>query len=62
MRAAICTPPAMLAVGATMNVMAAGESPAFSLTQVATASSGNVRPSSTSTPRLAWSSPWANFS
>ena len=53
MRAAICTPPARLAVGATTNVSCDGASPAFCPTQAATASVGAARVSSTSTPRSA---------
>ena len=51
--AAICTPPATLAVGATTNVSWLGARRAFSATQPATSSVGAARVSSTSTPRAA---------
>jgi hypothetical protein len=49
-RATTCTPPLMLAVGATSSVSRSGDKRARSAIQAATRSSGSVRVSSTSTP------------
>ena len=48
-------PPARLAVGAIATTSEAASIPAFAATHRATSSVGSVRPSSTSTPRLALS-------
>ena len=45
--------PGGFAAGATANVIPSGATPALRATQFATSSVGSVRPSSTSTPRVA---------